>query len=81
MNLRISQHVANTLKINNHHVTLSKLPGEVTQSLCDQALIRIFSCGICPSRIIIILVVFSLNEVLAIVVLELSTLIKNFVNE
>ncbi len=30
MNLRISQHVANTLKINNHHVTLSKLPGEVT---------------------------------------------------
>jgi hypothetical protein len=81
VNLGISQDVANTLEIDNHHVTLSKLPREVTESLSNQTLIRVLTSGVRPSSVIIVLVVLTLNEILTIVVFEGSILIENLVNE
>jgi hypothetical protein len=81
VDLRVSEDVAHTLKINDHHVTLGELPREVTQSLSDQALIGIFSCGVSPTGIVIVLVVLAFNEVLSIVVFEWGSFIQNLIDE
>jgi hypothetical protein len=53
----------------------------VAQSLGNQALVGIFTGSICPSRIIVVFVVFALDKVLSVVVLELGTFVKDLVDE
>lgn len=53
----------------------------MAQSLGDQALVGIFTGSICPSRIIVVFVVFALDKVLSVVVLELGTFVKDLVDE
>lgn len=77
MNLRISQHVAHSLQIDYHQVALSHLPREVTEALSDHTLLGIL---LNPPCVVVVLVVFALDEVLAVVVLEWSVLIKYFVD-
>jgi hypothetical protein len=49
--------------------------------LGNQALVGIFTGSICPSRIIVVFVVFALDKVLSVVVLELGTFVKDLVDE
>jgi hypothetical protein len=81
VNLRISQNVTYSLEINNHHITLSKLPSEVTQSLGYKTLSRILASCFCPPSIIIVLFILPRNEVLAIIVLEWRIFIQYLVDE
>ena len=81
VDLRISQNVSHALQIYYHHVALSKLPREVTQTLGNQALVSILSSCISPASIVVVLVVLALDKVLSIVVLEGSGLIQYLVDE
>ena len=81
MDLRVGKDVSHTLEINDHHVTLGELPREVTQSLSDQALVGVFSCGISPASIVIVLIVLAFNEVLSVVVFEGWSFIQNLIDE
>lgn len=81
VDLRVSQNVANTLKIYNHHVALGELPRKVAQALSDHTLGSIFSSVISPSGIVVVLFVFAFDEVFTVVVLEWSTGVENLVDE
>ncbi len=81
VDLRIGQNISHALQINYHHVTLSDLPREVTQTLGNQALVGILPSGVSPSSIVIIFVVLAFDEVLAIVVLKGSRLVEYLVDE
>ena len=80
VNLRVSKDVSDALEIHNHKVTMSDLPGVVTQSLGNQRLIGILThCR--PSSVVVVLLVLTSDEVFTIVILEGSTIIQDFINE
>lgn len=78
MDQRISKSIANSLNVNHYKVASCELPREVTQCLSDLRLFR--SRTGCPSTIIVLLDVLSLNEVFCKEVIQLSA-IQNFIDE
>ena len=81
VDLGVGQHVTYALQVDYHHVTLGQLPREVTQTLGNQALVGIFSSGISPTSVVIVLVVLALDEVFSIVVFEGSVSIQYLIDE
>ena len=72
VNLRVSKNVSHALQVDNHQVTLSDLPREMAECLCDQRLVCILTYSVGPPGIVVILLILSLNEVFSIVVFEWS---------
>jgi hypothetical protein len=81
VNLRVSKNVTHSLQINDHQVTLSQLPRVVAQSLSNERLVGILPSCIEPTGIVVVLLIPTLDEVLSVVVLVRSIVIKDLIEE
>ncbi len=79
VNLRVGKNVTHSLQINDHQVTLSQLPRVVAQSLSNEGLVGILPGCIEPTGIIVVLLIPTLDEVLSVVVLVRSIVIKDLI--